>query len=319
MRVIVGMTGASGAVYGVRLLEKLKRHHVETHLVISKWGEKTLRYETSYSPEDLKALSDYSYPVDDMAARISSGSFPHDGMVIAPCSMKTLGAIAGGYADNLIARAADAALKERRKLILMTRETPLSLIHLRNMTAVTEAGAIIAPPLPAFYTRPQTADDIIDQSTARVLDLLGIENDLTKRWQGESPDRQADFTAGEGRYAVRLSITRFDEGIAAVLTGGEKAHVGAVALAAPADTESPCGIPAAPADSRSQTLVLPGHKDDLVARETAAALCEALGEPVSVSAGLHIDDASREEIDRLVANCRAVTARAVSAIAGHSE
>ena len=184
MKIVVGITGASGAIYGIRLLEELKRREIETHLMISKWGEKTIECETDYSLDEVIGRSDYYYSADNLAAAVSSGSFRHDGMVIAPCSMKTLSSIANGYSDNLISRAADAALKERRRLILMVRESPLSLIHIRNMEMVTEAGAVVLPPMPSFYNRPETVDDIIDHSVSRVLDHLGVDNELTERWRG---------------------------------------------------------------------------------------------------------------------------------------
>lgn len=185
MKIVVGITGASGAIYGIRLVEALKSEGVETHVIISKWAEKTIACETAYDVPSVIAMADCCYDIDNMAAAVSSGSFGHDGMVIAPCSMKTLSAIACGYADNLISRAADVTLKERRKLILMTRETPLSMIHLQNMMTVTRAGAMIVPPMPAFYNQPRTLDDIINHSVSRVLDYLNIPNDMTKRWQGD--------------------------------------------------------------------------------------------------------------------------------------
>ena len=182
MKIVIAMTGATGAVYGIRLLDELKKRDIETHLVLSDWAKKTISCETDETAESVIARSSCSYEFNDLAAAISSGSFQHDGMVVAPCSMKTLAAIAAGYDDNLISRAADVTLKERRKLILLTRESPLTLIHLRNMTTVTEAGAIVFPPVPAFYSYPRTVDDIVDQSVARILDLLGIPNDLARRW-----------------------------------------------------------------------------------------------------------------------------------------
>ncbi len=184
MKIVVGITGASGAIYGIRLLEELKKQNVETHLMISKWGEKTIACETDYSMDEVIGKSDYYYSADNLAASVSSGSFRHDGMVIAPCSMKTLSSIANGYSDNLISRAADACLKERRRLILMVRESPLSLIHIRNMETVTLAGAVVIPPMPSFYNRPETVDDIINHSVSRVLDHLRIDNELTERWHG---------------------------------------------------------------------------------------------------------------------------------------
>ncbi|HYM09774.1 MAG TPA: UbiX family flavin prenyltransferase [Bryobacterales bacterium] len=182
---MVGVSGASGAIYGWRLLEKLRRRpEVEVHLVLSRAGEKTLHLEMGKQAAELKQLAHYSYALEDIACRLSSGSFPTDGMVIAACSIHTMSAIAAGIASNLLIRAADVTLKERRKLILMVRETPLHLGHLRTMVALAEMGAIIAPPLPAFYTQPQTVLDIVDHSVDRVLDLLGIPDPDAKRWDG---------------------------------------------------------------------------------------------------------------------------------------
>lgn len=185
MRIVVGVSGASGAVYGWRLLEKLRRRpEVEVHLVLSRAAEKTLYLEMGKQAAELKQLAHYSYALEDIGCRLASGSFPTDGMVIAACSIHTMSAIATGIASNLLIRAADVALKERRKLILMVRETPLHLGHLRTMATLTEMGAIIAPPMPAFYTRPQTVIDIVDHSVDRVLDLLGIPDPDAKRWDG---------------------------------------------------------------------------------------------------------------------------------------
>lgn len=190
--VIVGISGASGAVYGLRLLEALQTAGIPRHLIISKAAQLTIRHELGTDGIDqLTALADIVHPVGDVAACISSGSYPARGMVIAPCSMKTLAEIASGVAANLLSRAADVTLKERRKLILMVRETPLSAIHLRNMLTVTEAGGIIAPPVPAFYTQPQTIDDLVQHSVGRVLDLLGIDIAAVKRWQGLPPASNA--------------------------------------------------------------------------------------------------------------------------------
>lgn len=185
MRVVVGMSGASGAVYGVRLLERLReRGDVESHLVATKPAEKTLHQETGMLLNDLKGLADVWHPNEAIGATIASGSFLARGMVIAPCSMNTLAAMAHGICDNLLTRAADVMLKERRRLILMVRETPFHLGHLRSMTAVTEMGGIVAPPLPAFYTKPESVDDIVDQSVGRVMDLLDLDDPRTLRWEG---------------------------------------------------------------------------------------------------------------------------------------
>lgn len=185
-KIIVAITGATGSIYGIRMLEWLRLDdQVETHLVLSSAGALTASTETGYSKETIQDLADVNYHPKDIGATIASGSFITEGMVIAPCSMKTLGSIAHGIADNLVARSADVILKERRRLILMVRETPFNLAHLRNMTAVTEMGGIIAPPLPAFYTQPKTLDELVQQSVGRTLELLGIDTgDLVHRWQG---------------------------------------------------------------------------------------------------------------------------------------
>lgn len=183
-RLIIAITGASGSIYGVRLLEKLRGTGVETHLVMSRWGARTLVHETAYTPEQVQALATVTHPLTDQGASISSGSFLTMGMVVVPCSARTLAAIAHGTGDNLIHRAADVVLKERRKLVLAVRESPLSEIHLENMLKLSRMGAVICPPLPAFYTRPQSIDDIVDYSVSRILDQLGIHLD-GNRWSGE--------------------------------------------------------------------------------------------------------------------------------------
>jgi len=185
MLLIVGITGASGAMYGIRLLEVLSTSkEVETHLIISEAGEKMIRHETDWQPEKVRALADVCYDVNDIGAELSSGSFKRDGMVIAPCSMKTLSALANSYADNLISRSADTTLKERKRLVLLVRETPLHLGHLRNMVKLTEMGAVVFPPVPAFYNKPQTIQDLIDHTIGRVLDMFDIEHNLFARWPG---------------------------------------------------------------------------------------------------------------------------------------
>lgn len=187
MKLVVGMTGATGAAIGVRVLAALKDLRVETHLVISKWARATIQLETPYSVQDVMALASKCYSERDQAAAISSGSFRIDGMVIVPCSMKTLAAIRSGYGDGLIARAADVTLKEQRKLVLVPRESPLSAIHLDNMLSLTRAGALMLPPMPAFYNNPATVDDIIDHTVARILDQFGLDHQLAKRWNGIAP------------------------------------------------------------------------------------------------------------------------------------
>jgi len=186
-RFVVAITGATGAVYGVRLLQRLGAcPGVETHLVISDAATLTLHQEVGLQRKDVEALAHVVHKNREIGASIASGSFQTDGMVIAPCSMKTLAAVAHGLSDNLITRAADVILKERRRLIMMVRETPFNLAHLRNMTAVTEMGGIVFPPLPSFYNRPATIDEMVDHTVARVLDLLGVDNTLAPRWAGMS-------------------------------------------------------------------------------------------------------------------------------------
>ncbi|MBR7800841.1 UbiX family flavin prenyltransferase [Undibacterium fentianense] len=185
VRIIVAITGATGAIYGVRLLQHLHAiPNIETHLMISDAGVLNIHQELDRKRKDVEALAHVVHSVRDVGASIASGSFQSDGMIIAPCSMKTLAAVAHGFADNLITRAADVVLKERRRLVLMVRETPFNLAHLRNMTAVTEMGGIVFPPLPNFYHRPSTIEEMVDHSVARVLDLFQIEHQLAPRWNG---------------------------------------------------------------------------------------------------------------------------------------
>jgi 4-hydroxy-3-polyprenylbenzoate decarboxylase len=181
-RLIIGISGSSGIIYGIRLLQVLQKLPIETHLIVSKAGQLTRAYETSFSAAELKALADVYHPCTDITASIASGSFQTMGMIIAPCSMKTLGEIAHGIGGTLLSRAADVVLKERRKLVLLPRETPLHLGHLNNMVAITQMGGIICPPVPAFYNKPQSIADMVDDTVGRVLDLFGIDSGLVKRW-----------------------------------------------------------------------------------------------------------------------------------------
>jgi len=183
-RLVIGISGASGARIGIRLLEACRALDVETHLVISKAGEITIAQETSYSVSDVKALASQSHKSADIGAAIASGSFPTMGMIVAPCSIRSMSEIATGVTSSLLTRAADVTLKERRKLILAIRETPFHTGHLRSMTALSEMGAIIAPPVPAFYTQPETVEDIINQFSGHLLSLMGIENSLAREWNG---------------------------------------------------------------------------------------------------------------------------------------
>jgi 4-hydroxy-3-polyprenylbenzoate decarboxylase len=184
MRLIVGITGATGSVFGVRALQILKDSNVETHLVVSKWGARTLLHETPHTMDYVKSLASCAYGDTDQGAAISSGSFITDGMLIAPCSARTLAAIAHGQGDNLIHRAADVILKERRKLVLMVREAPLSDIHLENMLKLSRMGVVMTPPMPAFYNHPQSVDDIVNHVVMRALDQFGLHTDSMTRWDG---------------------------------------------------------------------------------------------------------------------------------------
>ena len=190
MRIIVGITGATGAIYGIRILESLHKAQIETHLILSKWAETTIKMETDYTIPEVKGLASAVHSPYDQAASISSGSFLTDGMVVAPCSMKTLAGIRLGLAENLITRAADVVLKEQRKLVLLPREAPLSAIHLENMYKLAQMGVVMLPPMPAFYNHPKTIEDIVNHTAARVLDQFGIENKLTKRWGGIKEAKQ---------------------------------------------------------------------------------------------------------------------------------
>jgi 4-hydroxy-3-polyprenylbenzoate decarboxylase len=183
-KLIVGISGATGTIFGVRLLQMLQGSGIETHLVMSKWGGRTLLHETRYSLEEVQQMASCYYPSGDQGAAISSGSFLTKGMVVAPCSVRTLSAIANGYGDNLLHRAADVILKERRKLVLVVRETPVNDIHLENMLKLSRMGAVIIPPVPAFYNHPQTIDDIVNHIVIRILDQFDIHLDAAKRWDG---------------------------------------------------------------------------------------------------------------------------------------
>lgn len=189
-RIIVGISGATGIVYAIRLLTALRSLAIETHLVITKSGEVTIGYESQLSTKEVRKLADVNYSIGDVGAAISSGSYRTMGMIVAPCSMRTVAEIASGASSNLLTRAADVCLKERRRLVLMARETPLHAGHLKAMLAVTEHGGIIAPPVPAFYAKPATLSDMVDHTVGRILDLFELDAGLTSRWDGENRTRR---------------------------------------------------------------------------------------------------------------------------------
>jgi len=193
-RIVIGISGASGVTYGVRMLELLRKTELETHLIISNAGRLNIEIETRYKPAEVEAMADFVYDHKDMAASLSSGSFLTQAMVVIPCTIKSLSGIANSYNENLLVRAADVTLKEKRKLVLVVRETPLHVGHLKLMTMAAEMGAHLLPPVPSFYHRPKTIDDIIDQTIGKVFDYIGIEHDLFKRWGAEGKDLK-DSTA----------------------------------------------------------------------------------------------------------------------------
>lgn len=204
MRLVIGISGASGVIYGVRLLEKLKEKNMETHLVVTQAAEKILEHETDLNKQKLTKMATFHYEIDDLIAPIASGSFLTHGTVVIPCSMKTLAGIAHGYADNLLLRAVDVTLKEKRPLILVPRETPLRTVHLENMLKLAAEGASIVPAMPGFYHNPQTLDDLINHIVGKVLDILGISNDLYRRWSNKNLDLEKEGKARAKKVAAEI-------------------------------------------------------------------------------------------------------------------
>ena len=202
-RLIVGLTGATGAILGIRLLEALRACKAESHLIISAWAHRTIEHETPYTVKQVAALANVYHNASNMAAEISSGSFITDGMVVIPCSMRTLGSIAMGFGEHLIHRAADVVLKERRKLVLVARESPLSEVHLENMLKLSRMGVTIIPPMPAFYNHPKSVDDIVNHIVARVLDQFGIDTDFVKRWDGRMVSSSKAAAIADNKAAAK--------------------------------------------------------------------------------------------------------------------
>lgn len=324
--VIVAMTGASGAVLGVRTLAALRDAGVETHLVITRWAERTIQLEVDRGIDEVKALADHVYDEDDLAAPIASGSFKWEGMVVVPCSVKTLSAIANGFAHNLVARAADVTLKERRRLVLVVRETPLSVVHLENMLKVARAGAIVMPPNPAFYLQPGGMDDVVDCFTARVLDALGVAHGMRRRAWGDvqPPDVAAarapggtdegplPFAKTIGTGAESLSIQAFPAGSGAVivLTGGDEPHIGAVAIAVPRPSLADPRV----TSSTTSVYTVVGHKDDELARPIAENAARRLNKVVVVVAGVHVNAATPDVIARITRAAVRLSEDAIAAL-----
>jgi polyprenyl P-hydroxybenzoate/phenylacrylic acid decarboxylase-like protein len=190
VRLVIGISGASGSVYGIRTLEILKKLRAETHLILTEAARETIRLETDYKIPEVEELATEAHRISDVNSRLASGSYRTDGMTIIPCSMKSLGGVASGYSDNLLLRAAEVTLKERRPLVLVVRETPLSLIDLENMVTAARAGAIVLPAMPAFYHKPKTIDDLVNQVAGKTLELLGVENDLSRPWEGSAASKR---------------------------------------------------------------------------------------------------------------------------------
>ncbi|MGE5483574.1 MAG: UbiX family flavin prenyltransferase [Ignavibacteriales bacterium] len=332
MRIIVGITGASGAVYGIRILEELAAAGIETHLVVSEWGKETIRHETGLRVEHVANLASVMYDNDDLGASVSSGSFVTSGMVIAPCSMKTVSAIANGYSDGLISRAAGVCLKEGRRLVIVPRESPLSAIHLENMLRLARLQVAVIPPMVGFYSKPTSVDEVVDQTVGRVLDHLGVEHNLVRRWDGltrecrlserndvgrcgpeprvsgpsgsgrESPGEFFEVSVGSGRMKVWGRVWRMHGGLVVGLFGGESPHVGSVVLSIPrASLSDPKMV-----SSTSSVINLPSHKEEEVVRPVAEGLTRTTGVPVVCIGGVHIDRCSSAEVAELVANCREV-------------
>lgn len=332
MRVIVAVTGASGAVYAVRLLEVLRQARVETHLIVSRWGAQTLREEMGLEPEQLRDMAAHVYAPDDLTAPVASGSFPVDGMVVVPCSMKTVAAIAHGFSGDLITRAADVCLKERRHLIILPRETPLSSIHLENLLRLARLGVVVMPPAPAFYIRPASVSDLVDHTVGRILDHLGVSHGLSRRWRAESADAcpfPAPFTpaltahgkaepegpgedvtgnrlgqweawAGEGRFRVCARAWGTDDGYVIGLFGGDRPHVGTVVVSIPRPSLAEPGR----YSSTSSVISLPAHKEEEVIRPLGEELARVTRSPVVGVAGVHLEGADPAAIEALVQNCR---------------
>jgi 4-hydroxy-3-polyprenylbenzoate decarboxylase len=304
---------------------------VETHLIVSRWGWETVRMEVGLCPDRLREMATHAYGPDDLGAPVASGSFPTDGMVIAPCSMKTVAAIAHGYAADLIARAADVCLKERRRLILVPRETPLSAVHLENLLRLARLGVVILPPVPAFYAHPTSLADLIDHTVGRILDHMGVPHQVGGRWKGGAgsdlqgrgagappargsggePDggrpgedagsvRQWEAWAGEGVLRIQARAWGTDCGYVVGLFGGTRTHVGSVVVSVPrpslADPEQ--------LSCTSSAINLPAHKEEEVIRPLTEELARVSGSPVVGVAGVHVDGADAATVEVLTANCR---------------
>ncbi|NPV70810.1 MAG: UbiX family flavin prenyltransferase [Firmicutes bacterium] len=335
MRIIVGITGASGVIYGIRVLTEMASRGVETHLIISRWARETIRAETDFDARAIESLATVAYDNDDLTAPVSSGSFITDGMVIAPCSMTTAAAVAHGYAENLISRAASVCLKEGRRLVILPRESPMSAIHLENLLNLARLGIIVLPPVPAFYSRPRSIDDLVDHTVGRVLDQFGIEHGLVGRWgldcpgsgreqQGpgctDVPQRdggavpaeigRVQVAVGEGRFQISGNAWVTMGGIIAGLFGGDRPHVGSVVVSVPRPSITGSGE----TSCTSSVVNLLAHKEETVIRPLAEHIARVTGRPVVGVCGVHLDGATPQDIRLLVANCEEAGRRLVESM-----
>lgn len=300
-KIIVGISGASGAIYGLRLLENLQaQKDIEIHLVMSQWAKENLSIEaTGYSQAQVNSLADFVYSDNDMGAKIASGSFQHSGMVIIPASIKTVAAIATGIDDNLIARSADVTLKEKRPLIVVPRETPLSTIHLRNLLTLSEMNVDVIPPIPAFYNQPKTIDDLIDHTIMKILDHLHINNDLAPRWKS-LPDakkrsrlipvtsKNHKFQVSEQGFTMTVLVSRENLDVLVQLIGGDVPHFGVVSTI---DNTGKIETHALP--SRAGHV----HQEGILTEHLANIIKPALQGNAIITGGVHVNNITPEQID----------------------
>ncbi len=293
-RIIIGISGASGAPIAVELLRQLKSMpEVETYLVYTYGAKLTIAQETDMDIEQVKALADYVYDIHEVGAPPASGSFKMDAMVVVPCSMKTVAGIVSGYSDNLLLRAADVTIKERRPLILVPRECPLSPIHLRNLRELSQMGTVMIPPVLNYYNHPKTIEDCTRHIVGKIMDQLGLETQMYKRWCGMDGAKESFQHIRELNLAetvrnrpIYLKVTILDEGINVLIAGGEHTHIGAVSMISP--------------QGELQSIQYPRHKDGVLADMAAQKLYEAMQCQITVSAGVHYDNITKEEIAEIV-------------------
>ncbi len=322
-RIIIGISGASGAPIAIELLRQLKNMpEVETYLVYTYGAELTIAQETDMDMEQVKTLADHVYDIHEVGAPPASGSFKMDAMVVVPCSMKTLAGIVSGYSDNLLLRAADVTIKERRPLILVPRECPLSPIHLRNLRELSQMGTVIIPPVLSYYNHPKTIEDCTRHIVGKIMDQLGLKTQMYKRWNGMDDEndsqrmkseiseknkfekescshiRKLNLTKIVRNHPIHMKVAVLDEGVNVLIAGGEHTHIGAVTMISP--------------EGEPQSIQYPGHKDSVLADEAAKKLYEKFHCPVTVSAGVHYDDITKEEITEVVQCVRKMLEQVIS-------